>query len=96
MSLLNTSKENIATNPKQKFIAHKGAPEVWKDGLLISGGKHYGHLEVDIFQDSESSWQAVMKPVYIFPLSNDNGKTYTAFSRRMYGDQITLSRSLKK
>jgi len=84
------------TNPKQKFIAHKGAPEVWKDGLLISGGKHYGHLEVDIFQDSESSWQAVMKPVYIFPLSNDNGKTYTAFSRRMYGDQITLSRSLKK
>jgi len=82
-------------NPEQQFIAHKGSPEVWEDELLISGGKHYGHLEVDVFQDSQTSWQAVMKPIYVFPLSNDNGKTYRNFSRRMYGDQITLSRSLK-
>ncbi|MCP4271175.1 MAG: metallophosphoesterase family protein [Gammaproteobacteria bacterium] len=82
-------------NPKQQFIAHQGAPEVWKDGLLISGGKHYGHLEVDIFQDSANSWQVVLKPIYIFPQSNDNGETYRAFSRRMYDDQVTLSKIIK-
>jgi len=86
--------ESGLENQQQKYIAHEDSPEVWQDRILQSGGKHYGHLEVDIVQDSEKSWQAVLKPTYVFPLMVDNGKTYKGFSRRMYGDQITLTKTV--
>ena len=35
-------------NPQQAFLAHAHAPERWSDSGLVDGGKHYGHLEVDV------------------------------------------------
>ena len=57
-------------NPFQRFLAHRDAPEVWEEDVLVAGGKHYGHLEVDVLPLEDGRWQAVLKPVYIFPRSS--------------------------
>jgi hypothetical protein len=79
-------------NPQQKFLAHRDAPEVWRDGVLIEGGKHYGHLEVDVLPRRSGGWQAVLKPVHVFPLFDADG-TYLGSERRLYDDVVTLTRS---
>ena len=76
-------------NPQQKFLVHTHAPEVWRNGVLVEGGKHYGHLEVDIERLTNGTWQAVLKPVYVFPLFAEDG-TYLSSERRLYDDVITL------
>ncbi len=77
-------------NPYQKFLAHTDAPETWENGVLVDGGKHYGHLEVDVVPMDGSRWQAELKPVYIFPLLAADG-TYKGYERRVYNDVITLT-----
>ena len=42
-------------NAYQKFLAHRDAPEVWQDGVLVDGGKHYGHLEITVTPQPGSS-----------------------------------------
>ena len=81
-------------NPYQEFLVHTDVPEIWENGVLNSGGKHYGHLEVDIIPVDTNTWQAILKPVYIFPLLNTVDSTYTNFERRVYDDQIILTRDL--
>jgi len=80
-------------NPYQQFLVHNDVPEEWEAGVLIDGGKHYGHLEIDIEPQGDGTWQAILKPVYVFPIMEPDGKTYSGFDRRMYDDQITLVRS---
>ena len=77
-------------NPHQAFLAHTHAPEVWQDSVLIDGGKHYGHLEVDILPARDGRWQAVMKPVYVFPVF-DAQHNYLRSERRLYDDIVTLT-----
>lgn len=81
-------------NPHQKFIAHQDAPEQWRDGRLISGGKHYGHLEVDIVprgrtDDGRPAWRATLAPVYILPRVDPDG-SYHGYERQVYDDVVTL------
>jgi len=85
-------------NTYQKFLAHKDSPEIWQDGVLIGGGKHYGHLEVDVEQLPNEGWQAILKPVYVFPTFNKEEKIYDGYERRVYDDVITLmsDSSIKK
>ena len=78
-------------NPHQKFLVHSHVPEVWRDGVLVDGGKHYGHLEVDLLPTGESGWQAVLKPVYVFPLFTGAAATYAGYERRVYDDIVTLT-----
>jgi len=80
-------------NPNQKFLVHTDVPEVWENNVLISGGKHYGHLEVDIIPEDTNIWKAILKPVYIFPLYDTIDSTYSNYERRIYEDQIILTRS---
>ncbi len=80
-------------NPHQKFLVHTDVPEVWENSVLIGGGKHYGHLEVDILPQDDSIWKATLKPVYIFPLFDPDDSTYLDFERRVYDDQIILTRA---
>ncbi|MCH7677655.1 hypothetical protein IH879_22280, partial [candidate division KSB1 bacterium] len=77
-------------NPEQKFLVHKDAPEIWQDGVLIDGGKHYGHLEVDVEPLPNGDWQAILKPVYVFPTFNKEEKIYDGYERRVYDDIIIL------
>lgn len=80
-------------NQYQKFLAHINAPETWENGVLLDGGKHYGHLEVDVLPLEDSRWQAELKPVYVFPLFDKDG-TYKGYERRIYNDVITLTTDL--
>lgn len=81
--------EKGLANPNQKFLVHTDAPEAWKDGVLVDGGKHYGHLEINVARASNGKWRAEITPVYVFPLVRKDG-TYTGYERRQYKDVITL------
>lgn len=78
-------------NPHRKFLVDTDAPAIWRDNVLTDGGKHYGHLEVDVLPSKNGGWQAVLKPVYIFPLLAADG-AYLGSQRRVYDDIITLNR----
>jgi len=75
-------------NPHQQYLVHEDAPETWSDGVLQSGGKHYGHLEIDILP-MDGTWQAILKPVHVFPFVDADG-VLTGFERRLYDDIVVL------
>lgn len=78
------------SNQHQVFLAHDDAPEiVGADGVLKDGGKHYGHLEVNVQVNAEGRWEARLDPVYIFPLM-DAGGQLIGFERRLYDDSLSL------
>jgi hypothetical protein len=74
-------------NPYQAFLAHADAPEIWENGVLVEGGKHYGHLEVDV-EKTGDGWQAVLKPVYLLPQVVEG--VVQGVARRLYDDVLTL------
>jgi hypothetical protein len=77
-------------NPYRRFLAHEDAPEERdSQGRLVDGGKHYGHLEVNISPTNNGQWQARLEPVYSFPLTAENGRV-EAFERRLYDDTTVL------
>lgn len=78
-------------NPHRVFLAHIDAPEIYgEDGILADGGKHYGHLEVNVEQNSDGIWQARMDPVYIFPILLADGQVVD-YERRVYTDTVILT-----
>ncbi len=79
------------TNPYQAFLVHTQAPERWEDGVLVDGGKHYGHLEIDVLPADAGGWQAVLKPVYVFPLPAPRQPGGLPYERRIYDDIVTLT-----
>ena len=81
--------DSLANNPSSVFLAHRDAPEVWADGMLKEGGKHYGHMEINIKRLSHGQWQARFEPVYVFPVTNQKGEV-ESFERRVYDDVVTL------
>ena len=79
------------TNPYRTFLAHSDAPEIYgEDGVLRDGGKHYGHLEVNVEQNSDGIWQVRMDPVYVFPVLATDGRV-VGYERRVYADTVTLT-----
>jgi len=78
-------------NPARVFLAHTDAPEIWSDdGALLDGGKHYGHLEVNIERNAGGSWQARLDMVYLFPVAGPGGAV-ERFERRVYADSVILA-----
>ena len=76
-------------NPYEAFRAHKDCPEVWKDGLLVDGGKHYGHLEVNVSTNAQGRWEAVFESAYVFVSTNAQGQA-VGFERRVYPDVVRV------
>ena len=76
-------------NPYEAFRVHKDCPEVWKNGFLVDGGKHYGHLEVNISTNRKGRWEATLESAYIFVTTNASGKA-VGFERRVYPDVIRV------
>ena len=67
------------------------APERWSDdGILLDGGRHYGHLDVRIEHD-DGIWRAKLEPVYVFPVMNAAGELQR-FEARRYDDSVVLER----
>ena len=74
-------------NTYKKFLAYEDSPEVWSKGVLQKGGRHYGHLEVDVTPDEKGSWTAKVTPVYILPKEKRTG---WSFHRQIYSDVLDL------
>jgi 3',5'-cyclic AMP phosphodiesterase CpdA len=81
--------ENVP-NPYRVFLADTDSQEIYDgDGKLLDGGKHYGHVEVNVTKTADGQWRAQFDPVYVFPLP-DAGQQPRAFERRLYDDSFTL------
>lgn len=82
-------------NSFSQWTADQSAPERWElvDGVLqlVDGGKHYGHLEVDVeYIGGETFYaKATFTPVYSFPLL-DSEYNLIDTERRVYGDVVTV------
>ena len=74
------------SNSYGKFLAYQNSPEKWTDGILTEGGRHYGHLEIDV-ESGPKGWRATLTPVYILPKKK---RTEWSFERREYPDPIVL------
>jgi len=85
---------NGTNNELQLFLVHSDAREVWEEGILVEGGKHYGHLEVDIISVDDFTWNAVLTPVYVLPIYSIEDSAFTGFERREYDDQIILTHTI--
>jgi hypothetical protein len=78
------------SNPYQVFLAHADSVETYdQHGVLIDGGKHYGHLEVNLEKNAAGLWQAQMDAVYVFPVMDSDGRLLE-FERRLYDDSFRL------
>jgi len=82
-------KDPRCTNPYQQWIAHADEPELWNGKQLLDGGRHYGHVEIDLVRNGEA-WDITLTPVYIFPVNDAEG-TVTGFERRIYDDVVHLT-----
>lgn len=80
-------------NPYEHWRAHVDAPEIYDSkGVLTDGGKHYGHLEVNVEPDGTTGeWKCTLTPVYIF-VNQVNGKAAT-FERREFKDVIVVRKT---
>lgn len=84
-------------NPFSRWSADESESERWTSigGVqqMIDGGKHYGHLEVQLERvtgDPAVATRVRFTPVYSFPLLDGDYKLL-ATDRRVYGDTQTLN-----
>lgn len=88
--------ELLNYNPYKKWTADQDEPEQWDTSgavpMLIDGGKHYGHLEVNIEKTVENGDEYAniqFTPVYSFPVLDSN-YDLVRVERRVYGDEVSL------
>lgn len=79
-------------NPQRTFLAHTGSPEVWSGNTLTSGGKHYGHLEINVTTNTTGEWIATLSPFYEFPIMS--GTNFLSTESRLYSDETVLTPNL--
>jgi len=83
----------LGYNPFKQWTADRSEPELWQevDGVPqnVAGGKHYGHLEVNLDRLDDDGAQIQFTPVYSFPVLDSNYELVET-ERRVYGDEITL------
>jgi 3',5'-cyclic AMP phosphodiesterase CpdA len=78
-------------NPYGSFMADRDSPESYDaNGVLQNGGKHYGHLLVDVRHRDDGQWEAYLQPVIAFPRMNAQGEVQ-AYEPRGYRDALTLT-----
>ncbi|YAF97746.1 MAG: fibronectin type III domain-containing protein [Nodularia sp. CChRGM 3473] len=80
-------------NSFSQWTADQNEGEFWQEieGALqlVSGGKHYGHLEVNLERLDGGQAKITLTPVYSFPIL-DGDYNLVRTERRVYGDEITL------
>jgi len=77
-------------NDKQIFVADDHAPERWRGDALTAGGKHYGHMEVDVVRKTDG-FGVTITPVHVFPLLDPASPgAVTGWERREYDDVVTF------
>ena len=92
---LRGQKITTEANRYEVFRAQKDAPEIYsQNNILLDGGKHYGHMEVNVREVEPGLWTATMEPVYVFVHKDANGKA-AGFERRVYADVTVLTNDLR-
>ncbi|NVJ86092.1 MAG: metallophosphoesterase [Algoriphagus sp.] len=88
--------ELLNYNSFKKWTADQNEPEQWVESggnpVLSDGGKHYGHLEVNVQKVSENGKEYAkidFSPVYIFPVLDQNYNLQSV-ERRVYNDEVSL------
>lgn len=79
-------KDPRCKNPWQQWVASNDEPELWKGRQLVQGGRHYGHLEIDVVRAGDG-WDVTLTPVQNFPVTDEDGKV-VALERREYHDVV--------
>ncbi|WP_233754443.1 T9SS type A sorting domain-containing protein [Algoriphagus sp. AGSA1] len=89
-------------NQYRKWTADQSEPEQWDlsgtNPVLTDGGKHYGHLEVNLEKSVEGNQEfALIKftPVYAFPVMDQN-YNLQRIERRVYKDEVSMKIPLRK
>lgn len=78
-------------NEYRTWVAHADAPEHWEGRQLVSGGKHYGHLLIDVVPEGDRGYRITMTPRYIFPVTDSEGRV-TALETRTYDHIVSVER----
>ncbi|MGP3955985.1 metallophosphoesterase [Nonomuraea sp. 3N208] len=80
-------------NGFSRWTADQSEPEVWENAggtpRLTSGGKHYGHLEIDIDRGKSGQARVTLTPVHIFPVLDADLRVVRT-ERRTYSDRMVI------
>lgn len=94
--------ETLDYNEFSQWTADQESSEQWNttgtNPILIDGGKHYGHLEVNLkkVQDGTKTFAQIdFEPVYIFPVMDQN-YTLQRVERRLYNDPLRIMVELEE
>ena len=79
---------SLVENPYEVFRAFKDAPAVWSGDTLVSGGSHYGFMEVDVTTNKNGKWTCSLTPCHDF-VNQVNGKA-AGFRLLRYRDRIII------
>lgn len=89
-------------NEFSQWTADQKAPEQWNTSgsnpILTDGGKHYGHLEVNLKKvlDGDKIFAQIdFEPVYVFPVM-DQSYNLQRVERRVYNDKLRIMVELEK
>jgi len=80
-------------NDRQIFLAHDHAGEQWDGDALVSGGRHYGHVEVNVVRkDADAgTLEVTITPIHLFPiLDPDAAGSVLTWERREYDDALSF------
>jgi hypothetical protein len=93
--------QTLNYNSFSKWTADQSSAEVWDNSatnpVLQDGGKHYGHLEVNLkkVQDGGKTFAQIdFEPVYAFPVMNAQYQLQRV-ERRVYADPVRIMVELK-
>ncbi|MFI6483738.1 metallophosphoesterase [Nonomuraea sp. NPDC050663] len=85
----------LGYNAFSRWTADQSEPETWENAgetpHLTSGGKHYGHLEIDIDrgQGKDRSPRLTLTPVHLFPVLDADLRVVRT-ERRTYDDRTVI------
>jgi hypothetical protein len=80
-------------NERQIYAAHDHAPEQWDGDVLVAGGRHYGHVEVNVTRGAGDAgvFTVTIVPVHVFPvLDPDAPGGILTWERREYDDALSF------
>ncbi|MEM8777478.1 MAG: metallophosphoesterase [Cyanobacteria bacterium P01_G01_bin.49] len=85
----------LSYNQFSQWTADQSEPELWQevDSVLqnVDGGKHYGHLEVNLENlGADEGIRVTFTPVYSFPILDENYDLVDT-ERRVYRDEVVTT-----
>ncbi|MGP1346662.1 MAG: metallophosphoesterase [Phycisphaerales bacterium] len=88
---LNPEGQDWVPNPFSRWTADQSEPELWDGNQLLSGGKHYGFLEIDVEPIADGEFRVSFQNWHSFPVTNgDEDFTVVGFELRQYSNSLVL------